>query len=369
MSVLVAAPAPARTTRRGPVLFWGVVVLLLVAVSVFVATRPTSSSIPRDPDSPGPGGGQAMARVLADQGVEVTPVRRLDDLLAMPADQQTTVFVANPDGLKPGQLQTVLDHFSTAHRVVVLAASPNDLDGRVGGGDGSQTGCTIAWLDGLRAAPQSQDQTYSPRAAGQQHCLATDNGYLAVTLDDRVVLLGATGAVTNDSVLRGDNAAIGLRALGSSQRLLWLSADLGSVQSDDEQGGGLPWPAWWRPALLLVGGATVALMLWRGRRLGRLVREPLPVVVPAQETTTARARLYRKAQDTDRAARVLRAATRARLSAYLGDPDPVRATARHTGRPEPEVAALLLDSPVAGERELVSLANELSTLERQVRPQ
>ena len=75
--------------------------------------------------------------------------------------------------------------------------------------------------------------------------------------------------------------------------------------------------AWAGPASVLVGVAVVLLAVVRGRRLGRLVREPLPVVVRAIETTESRGRLYRRAGDRERAAAVLRAGTAQRLTARL----------------------------------------------------
>ena len=61
-------------------------------------------------------------------------------------------------------------------------------------------------------------------------------------------------------------------------------------------------------------------MLWRGRRLGPLVVEPLPVVVKAVESTQGRGRLYRRVRDRAHAAEILRAATARRLAARLGCP-------------------------------------------------
>ncbi len=58
-------------------------------------------------------------------------------------------------------------------------------------------------------------------------------------------------------------------------------------------------------------------MLWRGRRLGPLATEPLPVVVKAIETTRSRGRLYRKSGDRAHAADALRSATRARAATRL----------------------------------------------------
>ncbi|KYH43027.1 DUF4350 domain-containing protein [Branchiibius sp. NY16-3462-2] len=348
--------------KRHPWAFWGAVALLLIVVSAFLASRQSTNPTWFDPDNPAPVGGQAIARVLSQTGVDVTPVRSLDDLMGTESSPQDTILISDPDLLDPGQLHNIQDHFSSAYRIVLLAPDPPLVDVPFASEPGS--GCTIDWLDGLQSAGRSTDVTYDDTTG--HACLAREHGYAAVQLDDNVLLLGATGAIANDSVLKADNAAIGLRALGGSKNLLWFSGDAGAA---GERAGGLPWPDWWSPMIAVLAAATVALMLWRGRRLGRLVREPLPVVVPAQETTNARGRLYRKAKDTDRAAQALRAATRTRVSTYLGTPDVVRAAATQTGRTEQEIATLLLDGPVVGDAELVHLANELTTLERQVRPQ
>lgn len=348
--------------KRHPWAFWGVVVVLLIVVSAFLASRQSTNATWFDPDNPSPDGGQAIARVLSQTGVDVTPIRSLDDLMGTESSAQDTLLISDPDALEPEQLDDIEQRFSSAYRIVLLAPDPGILGEPYPEEQGS--GCTIDWLDGLQSAKRSTDVTYDDTTG--HACLAREDGYAAVQLDDNVLLLGATGAIANDSVLKADNAAIGLRALGGSKHLLWFSGD---ATITGGRGGGIPWPDWWRPMIAVLAAATAALMLWRGRRLGRLVREPLPVVVPAQETTVARGRLYRKAKDTDRAAQALREATRTRVSSYLGTPDVVRAAANQTGRSEQEIATLLLDGPVTDDAELVHLATELTTLERQVRPQ
>ena len=80
-------------------------------------------------------------------------------------------------------------------------------------------------------------------------------------------------------------------------------------------------PAWFGPAMLLLASAVVVLGIARGRRLGPVVTEPLPVVVRASETTTSRARLYRRSRDRARMTAILRTATTTRLrSALAADP-------------------------------------------------
>jgi hypothetical protein len=110
--------------------------------------------------------------------------------------------------------------------------------------------------------------------------------------------------------------------------------------------------------------AVALLALWRARRLGPVVTEPLPVVVRAAETVEGRALLYRRAGAADHAGEALRQATRDRLGDLLGTPDLVAEIARRTGRHDTET--LLYGPPPAGEAELVALADALDALENEV---
>ena len=196
---------------------------------------------------------------------------------------------------------------------------------------------------------------------------------------DGVVLLGAVDVLRNGGILEADNAAVALRLLGQHDRLVWYVPDVADLAADDAVTLSSLLPDWLRPGLWLVALALLALVLWRGRRLGALATEPLPVVVRAIETTRSRGRLYRRADDRAHAAATLRAAGRAaaadRLRLPAGgrmheSPDAlVRDVARHLGRPVGDVAALLHPHAPAPttDHDLITLANALAELDREVR--
>jgi hypothetical protein len=191
------------------------------------------------------------------------------------------------------------------------------------------------------------------------------------------VVVGYGPAWTNELVAEDSHAGTAVRALGAAPRLVWYQpgpSDLVAPGPGQGADGGDPvWPTWTGPATVLLAVSVVLLALVRGRRLGRLVREPLPVVVRAIETTESRGRLYRRAGDRGRAAAVLRAGTTERLTRRLALapgadlPGVVRAVSVASGRPVAEVADILSGPPPSDDASLIRLAQQLTDLEERVR--
>ncbi|MFD7846459.1 DUF4129 domain-containing protein [Nocardia sp. NPDC059764] len=130
------------------------------------------------------------------------------------------------------------------------------------------------------------------------------------------------------------------------------------------------------PGWLAFGGlqfliAWVAVLWWRGRRRGAIVREPLPVEAPAQELLAGQAGLYRKSRDHDHVAAKLRAAALRRLRPVLGVTADtpaelvVGALAVRTGA-DPAVLRAALYDPVTDRETLELVAAQLEWIEAEV---
>jgi hypothetical protein len=196
--------------------------------------------------------------------------------------------------------------------------------------------------------------------------------YLVVSNASPTVVIGQADLLTNDKLARDGNAALAIGALGHSDAVIWfVPSGEGIATQQHSLESVLPsWVGWVVLQLLVV---TLICMVWRGRRLGRLVTEPLPVIVRAVETTEGRARMYRRSRAHDRAAATLRAATLARLRKRTGlgrgaaPTDVVAVVAARTGIPSADVAAMLLGPPPTDDAGLVRLAQTLDQLDREVR--
>ena len=390
-------PRVRRVTAYVVVVLLGVALLVLFALS---ARRPTA---PLDPDGAGRAGGMALAEVLRDQGVDVEVVRSIGALEATAPDRSTTVLLADRANLGPGATRRLADASSTAGRLVLVGVTSEQLRLM-----GLPLGSFPGSAEGLVARCSSEvardadvvsvlDTRYlldegSPLSAAATHCFdlpepdsttgepAPDGAYGSGLLElpsttDRpeTVVVGVGPSWTNELVAQDSNAGVALRSLGATPRLLWYQPGEGDLTAPGPLGGAEGseplWPRWTGSAVTVVGLAVVLLALSRGRRLGRLVREPLPVVVRAIETTESRGRLYRRAGDRGRAAQVLRAGTAARLSRRLAVPPGaapttlVHAVSTTAGREPADVGVILFGPTPHDDASLIHLAQQLTDLE------
>jgi hypothetical protein len=385
-------PRPRRWRRRWVWIAILAAAVLAVAV-LFVSQGPgPASSAPLDPRNPTANGAQALARVLEAQGVRVDVARGQAELERAGADADTTVFVARTGALASSTTQDLVDIAAQAERLVLLAPDRSVLQyvaPDVGVTDARRTEKDLVAADcgtsDVRAGETlSRSQVEYSSKVADTACFTHDGHsvYLGIARHGRTpptVLLGSTSILANDQITDASNAAMLLRTLGHSGRVLWYVPSREDVPSGDSGLGALL-PAWIGPVLALGGVAFLGVVLWRGRRFGRLVPEPLPVVVRAVETTESRGRLYRRARDASRAGATLQQATRSRLADYLGLPrgNPalpspgadqalVAAVTAASGRRLDEVGALLLGPPPTRDDHLLGLAAELAALEKEVR--
>ncbi len=371
MSATAALAPDGRTSTRRSRAPWllGALVLVVLVVVTVVGRDGAATGTPLDPRNPGPEGAQALARVLEDEGVEVTVVRGQEALLERSVTARDTVVVTTPEDLVPSTQQRLEEHAAPATALVyagqagAVAARLDVATGPLGGT--RPAACREPLADGLVLRVRGGLGLRAPGCFG-------DAGTVALVRDESTWGLASGSSLSNEHVTRAGAAALGMRLLGQGDRLVWYVPDLADAPVDEGTSvGALLPPAVW-PSLLLLGAATLALVLWRGRRFGPLATEPLPVVVRAAESTHSRGRLYRRAGDRGHAATALVTATRRRLHARLRLPGDaplealVAAVSTRTGRPPHEVAALLRPAAPTDDTTLVDLGRRLNDLEDEV---
>jgi hypothetical protein len=365
---------------------WIALAVLAVALAALIAalTVPHAKDDRRlGADNAAPNGGRALVQVLRRQGVDVRAVQLSTDVVA-DTNPQATVLVTDPGLLGTQQLDRLAgtdardlvlvepDEY-TLSRLAPMLRTAGVAPARSSGPNCSVPAAVTAgsvraggrlYQIGLQDNQVSSAVCYPQRAGTGSYAVARTPTRL-------ITVIGQSDLLTNEYLGRQGNAALAMTTLGQQPELIWYVPDpLESAAQSPQPSLGDLLPDWvvWVIVQLVVVAAIV--ILWRARRLGRLITEPLPVLVRAAETQEGRARLYRQASARGRAAATLRTTTLRRLAARLAasagtTPRQVVAmTAEATGRSEAGVHTLLLGPTPASDSALVNLADELDTLER-----
>lgn len=380
-----ARPAPLRRAA-GWFRQHRVVILLILLLCGMVALslwgRTDADGVALSPDNPAPGGGMAAAQILSGQGVEVLQPQDIDEAQeALEEHPGATLLYLDPNGfLDSGRMEELAD---AAGRTVLVAPTFAQLaaiapDIRQAGLLPADPGTHI-----LAAGCRDEDARAAGSIAtggrtyrGPVTCFPLtddgDAGSYAATRDGSTVVLGSPDLIANKALASEGNAALALRTLGPDETLVWYRAVPADIPVSDQPADPFAYlPAWVGPLMLWLVLVTALAGFWRGRRLGPLAEEPLPVVVRSAETAEGRARLYQDSQAVDHAAATLRAAAMTRLAAHLrlgpgaGTDAVTRATADATGRSYTETDVLLNQQRPGTGSELVRWAQDLHDLEEE----
>ncbi|MCU1590601.1 MAG: hypothetical protein JWP11_1857 [Frankiales bacterium] len=351
-------------SARGPVLVVLALVLTGVVVASYAATGPKGVL---DPRAYNPEGAHAVATLLTHRGV---PVRRVETAEAVAGSESTTVFVPIAAALTSSELGQLAGR--SGHLVVVgadgaqvavlghgLTVAPDV------GVEGRSPACTLSAA--VAAGDVDLGGTTYRSTGGAVECYATA-GRATLVQQGRVTFLGSADLFTNARLARRGNAALALRLLADGSDVQWLLPRPGARDVAGDRSLNDLVPRSLKLAALQLLVVLAVLALWRARRLGAVVTEPLPVVVRAAEAIEGRSRLYRASRSRSTAAEALRAGTRDRLARRLGlGPETTRqgvvaAVVARTGGDPAALDSLLYGAAPTDDDALVVLADDLDIL-------
>ena len=365
--------------------------LLLAGMVIYASMKEELTKEPYDIHSVSSDGVRALAQVLGDHyDVSVDQVRSPAKAIEA-AQQGKPVTIFNAGRLQNNDFETLLTT-SNADITLVgfgyyllesLAESGLELQG-YNDKPASRGTCSIPTKAQTISAtgnaiivrdPQAlADSQYLGRGPAQL-CFAYANGYgyLELPLKSGKTLRIITNPelVTNKYLDKDDNAALALYATGRGSEVAFYNAENADSFNSDQQLK--PYPSWlvplmWQFALLALVWAFIV-----GRRQGRIVNEPLPVVAQGTETTMGRAGLYQRARASEHSGRILRIATIIRLGRRLGIAPNADATlvvqtvSMACNRTAKEIEYILYGPEPASAVELTQLSQALEQLEEEVK--
>lgn len=368
-------------------MFWILAAAFLVLVAI-AGIALTGSALSRgtafSATNPGPIGSMAVAEVLRQQGVDVRVAGTFGSAKsALTSRPGSTLFLYDSGAfLDEAHLSEIA---GLARDVVVL--TPGFAQLRVVAPEVAQAGTVnrqVLRADcALPAAAKAQSVTGAGRGyrltgkdTAATRCLGSGSQVFSLIRLERgsrtITVLGTTDALSNEHVAERGNAALALNLLGANQRLVWYLPTIDDSAVADAPSIAELTPVWVSSVMALLVIVAMVAAFWRGRRMGPLVIENLPVTVRSSETMEGRARLYQRGGARLRALDSLRVGTLGRVAALCGLPrlatfdEVIAAASAVTGADPGELRSLLLDQVPRTDRDLVRLSDRLLELERSV---
>lgn len=365
--------------------------LLLAGMVIYASMKEELTKEPYDIHSVSSDGVRALAQVLNDHyDVSVDQVPSAAKAI-LAAQQGKPVTIFNAGRLQNNDFETLLTT-SNADITLVgfeyyllesLAESGLELQG-YNDKPASRGTCSISTKAQTISAtgnaiivrdPQAlADSQYLGRGPAQLCFAYADGyGYLELPLKSGKTLRIITNPelVTNKYLDKDDNAALALYATGRGSEVAFYNAENADSFNSDQQLK--PYPSWLMPLMWQFGLLALVWAFIVGRRQGRIVNEPLPVVAQGTETTVGRAGLYQRARASEHSGRILRIATIIRLGRRLGISPNADATlvaqtvSMACNRTAKEIEYILYGPAPASAVELTQLSQALEQLEEEVK--
>lgn len=358
---------------------WILAALVGIVVTALLVTKSPRPEGYLDPEAVTQRGGHALAQLLRDRDVTVIRATTIAEVRAATRPDSQLMVLDNGNisseildvlvGL-PGDRLLLAPYSDTRERLAAQVRITSYQSKKV-----VEPDCDLreAQRAGAIQTYIGPTYAYTNPGPGQVSCY---RGTLMRYRDGNrtVTVLGDDTLLTNMQLTKQGNAALAMNLAGRSSHLVWYIPErpkVGTSAQPKSMGDLIPDQvnmAIWQLCIVVL-----LLAIWRGRRLGPVVAEKLPVIVRASETTEGRGRLYRSRRARDLASDALREAARYRIVRRLGLPideaPQVIATtvAQRVGRDPAEIHHLLFGPVPSDDQQLTNMTQQLDILEGQVR--
>ncbi|TML15948.1 MAG: DUF4350 domain-containing protein [Actinobacteria bacterium] len=359
-------------SRRG--LLWiGLVVVVIIGFLV-VGRGGEPSSAPLAPASTSAHGLRAVVLLAQSFGADV------DVIDGAPSADRTVAFMPVD---RFGRTDTSAMHQWVRNGGVLVVTDPQSsfapkLGGTLGSGlvteyDIAAGSCSIRALSGATNVSVDSAFVFRPPTTSTS-CFIVGSDALIVAIPEgrgTIVAIGGSSLFENGTITKADNAVVAVSLLAPKQGTKVAFVRGPSFGAGDETLGSLIRPGI-RYGFLQIALAFLLFAIWHARRLGRPVLEIPRIEIEGSELITAVGHLLERTNSPMYAASVLRADARREIARRVGgvradDPEGLALMLDvRLGTDRDRVRALLYDTPINDEHQLVALAQQLHSLRQEV---
>lgn len=312
--------------------------LIIIIISIISTLNQTNETkIPFDIQNPTPNGTMALYKVLENNGTNFHKIEEYEKINDIETNDQIGIVIINPTYISKKHI----DELEKSKRNIIFINTQNFNSNQIKIDKNSsfETIKNNCQIKGLNKTTQISHSLYSlktpqniniPFEKNQKitKCFPIKNDnkttYSLIEYqnqNNKITYISDGSIFTNKNITKNSNASLGLNYLGQYKKIYWHIAKHELVKHPPEEiKKQLLTPPAMNNIILISIIASVLFIIHKSTRLGKVVTEKLPVVSKFEENTIGKANLYRKNNDKEYTANILRTYYFQRVLKLLGLP-------------------------------------------------
>lgn len=362
--------------------------LIVILLSVWMFKSESKlSQVPFSPDNPKENGTMALSEVLRNKGTNLQIIDSIEDTYY--ASEKDAIVVINPQNIPKDRLQELEENgYNDIFFMNTYNAQFQDIEE-----------INSSKLTEIKAQCKTESFNTETKISGSFLSLKIDeekisdsdieykiNKCFPIELDGetsyayiekisdtyKTSYIADPSIFTNKEITKSSNAAVALNLFNKYKNIYWYMPTKAEFEDPSNAAPPLT-PSWAGQIFLLICIATIFLLLAKGKRLGFVIKENLPVVVKFEETNTGKANLYRKNNDQDYTANILRTyhiqklAKLVRINPQINKEEFIRAVSEKANIKYEDVEKILYTQETQSNEELHVLSLSLESIEKKVK--
>ncbi|QPK94628.1 hypothetical protein HCQ94_02710 [Actinomyces sp. zg-332] len=367
-----------------------IALLLIIAFIVSMIFNNTKSSTPYAIDNPGKNGTMALSEVLREKSTYIKTINRVSNIKNISSKEDSAIVVLNPHMIPDKKLKTI-ENNKVKDIIFINTANANLSNIQTTFSSSTKPITSDCTLDFLNYKTKISHSLFSLLPKNSSDSVSNTN--LAVCFpikgkegtsyaliqkknaNNTLTYISDGSIFTNGQITKEGNAALALNILNKYKTVYWYLPYLEDFSSPEEKQTGVNalLPPGTYQLVILLAIATLFYLSGKSIRLGKVVEEDLPVIVKHEDIIFSKANLYRKSNDQEYTANILRRYYKKKLSKLLiinersSLEEFTNALAKKTGSSITDLEKIFFTQPIRSNEELNILSLNLESIEKRVK--
>ncbi len=291
-------------------------IIPLIIISIILTTlfSNTTSEQPYAINNPNKNGTMALIQVLKNKKIEIEKIKNYSQLTQIKNSQKTATVIVNPNYIPKKSLQKIIT--KTKNDLFLLNIInykdnnvESDFKGKV---DNIKSECKFEYINNKTKISHSLTSIHTSTSTEKNiiKCFPTTNNNYALIINktkkQKIFYISDASIFNNKNITSASNASLALNMFSKYQKINWYTSDITDQYSMKKIENNPLTPPWAKNIIIITLISAILLLISKSKRLKPIAKENNITLTRSTDTTTGKANLYKKNNDQNYVAEIIR---------------------------------------------------------------